>query len=75
MLTMTQEQLIRKLYNMAAEEGSQKALAAKLGISEAYLSDVLSQRREPGELVLNALSLERKVVFVARQSKEQGVSA
>ena len=38
--------------------GSQKALAAQLGVSESYLSDVLSKRRMPGKRILSALGFE-----------------
>jgi len=42
---------------------TQRALAREIGISEAYLSDILSQRREAGKQVLEYLGLERRVTY------------
>lgn len=39
--------------------GSQAKLAQMLGISEAYLSDILNGKRHPGPKVLEALHLEK----------------
>lgn len=43
--------------------GTQKALASDLGISQAYLNDVLQGRREPAGKLLAALGLERVVTY------------
>lgn len=48
--------------------GSQKALAAQLGVSPQYLGDVLNGKREPGESILEALGL-RKVACYAHADK------
>lgn len=45
----------------AEAAGSQKELAAKLGVTAQYVSDVLNGRREPGESILKPLGL-RKVI-------------
>ena len=50
--------------------GSQKAFAARLGISEQYLTDILKRRREPGEKILKPLGL-RRVVTYERIEQEQ----
>lgn len=42
---------------------SQKQAAERWGVSEAYLSDVIRGRREPGELILNALHYKRVVSY------------
>jgi len=39
--------------------GSQKAAAASLGITQSYLSDLKTGRREPGAKVLTALGFKR----------------
>lgn len=39
---------------------SQAQLARDLGVSPAYLSDVLNRRREPGDGILKPLGLRRK---------------
>jgi transcriptional regulator with XRE-family HTH domain len=42
---------------------TQAALAEELGITPAYLSDILNLRREPGPVVLRALGLEKVVTY------------
>ena len=42
---------------------TQKALADELGISPAYLSDILLKKREAGPQVLDALGLTRVVTY------------
>lgn len=60
---MTPSQVRKLLDDMADTAGSQKNLAAQLDVSESYLSDVLTGRREPGEKLLEALGLERVVTY------------
>lgn len=62
---------VRKVIRRACKaEGSQKAWAAKHGISQAYLSDVLLGRREPSPAILRPLGLERATVY--RKIKASG---
>ena len=42
---------------------SQKLVAEQLGISPAYLNDVLRKRKEPGKKILDALGLVRHVTY------------
>lgn len=60
---MTPDQFI--MYCKAQIEilGSQKAFAARYGISEQYLTDILKRRREPGEKILKALGFRRIVTY------------
>lgn len=60
---MTPAQVRRLLDEMADKAGNQKRLAAQLDVSESYLSDVMTGRREPGEKLLEALGLERVVTY------------
>jgi hypothetical protein len=58
--------------------GSQKEYANSLGISPAYLNDVIQGRREPGEKILRAIGLEKRVSYVKvmaleRKEKENGI--
>jgi DNA-binding transcriptional regulator YdaS (Cro superfamily) len=50
--------------------GSQKALAAKLGISEAYLSDMLRGNREWSDALLRLVKVERFTIYVRRNDEE-----
>lgn len=60
---MTKDELIQHLQQMIAQAGSQRELAIRLGVSAAYLGDVLHGKREPGSKLLKALGLERVVVY------------
>ena len=42
---------------------SQAAWAKEHGISQAYVSDVINRRREPGKAILEALGLERVITY------------
>jgi hypothetical protein len=56
---MTTEQVLKRLRALVVEMGSQRAVAKRFGVSDAYLSDVLYQRRLPGPKILSGLGLER----------------
>jgi hypothetical protein len=60
---MTKEQVVALLESECAKTGSQAAWARKNHVSPAYLSDVLTGRREPGGKLLGALGLERFVSY------------
>ena len=57
--------VIEKLLEMKKELGSQKAVAESVGVSPAYISEILNGTREPGRTVLEALGFERVVMYVA----------
>lgn len=65
---MTQDELIQMLYQKVRAAGSQKKLAKLLGITPAYLGDILHGRRDPGKSILSALKLER----IVRYEKQKG---
>jgi hypothetical protein len=58
---ITEEQALKRL-QLAAEQHSQKTLAERLGISSAYLNDVLMRRRDPSK-VLKRFGLKRIVRY------------
>ena len=60
---MNRGNLIALLMAGVRVKGSQKAFAEHLGISTAYLNDVLHNRREPGEKILDALGIKRIVTY------------
>lgn len=60
---MDRGQFVEHLRRKASEAGGQKILAQKLGVSEAYLSDVINGRREPADKLLSALGMERVVTY------------
>jgi predicted transcriptional regulator len=54
---------ITELRKACEKAGSQKAWAQSVGLSAPYVSDVIAGRREPGESILNALGLQRIVIY------------
>lgn len=67
---MNHHELIQAIAAECRRRGSQKALAQAWDISEQYLSDILNERREPGDLVLQKMGL-RKVVTYEPQREQQ----
>lgn len=66
MTAYTQTQVIEMLRRQIALRRTQKAMAAELGISQAYLSDIIHGRRAPGQAVLALLGLEERYVPVKK---------
>lgn len=60
---MTKAELLALLASRVHKAGSQAALAAELGVSPAYIHDVLKGKREPGKGILEPLGLERIVTY------------
>lgn len=56
-------ELLADLRRFVAAMGSQQAAARRLGVSGAYLSDVLNERREPAAKLLKALGYRRAVLY------------
>lgn len=56
------------LARTVAKYGTQAAAADALGVSPAYLSDLMQGKREPGPKVLHALGLEKVTTY--RKAKE-----
>lgn len=65
---LTEQDVLTRLRDAVMREGSQKAFARRHGISEQYVSDVLRQRRELSEKILDTLQLERVVMYRERRS-------
>lgn len=55
--------IITEIRRAATKAGTQKALAARLGVSESYIADILNGRKDPGESVLEPLGFERVVTY------------
>jgi DNA-binding transcriptional regulator YdaS (Cro superfamily) len=53
-------ELIRR---QCSKRGSQIVFANRIGVSQAYLNDVVHGRRTPADAVCKALGLERIVVY------------
>jgi DNA-binding transcriptional regulator YdaS (Cro superfamily) len=67
---ITERELRREVLLRAREAGSQKALAAKIGVSEQVLSFLVAGSRRPSSRLLSALGYEKVVGY--RKGKERG---
>lgn len=63
---MDQAAIIR-LLRKRCEGSTQSAVAHELGISAAYLADLLAGNRTPGDKVLSALGLTRHTVYGSKR--------
>jgi DNA-binding transcriptional regulator YdaS (Cro superfamily) len=71
MKRLTQDEFLGLIREDADAQGSQKALAAKLEVSEAYLSDVLRGRRAAGTKILSRYNLRAETSYVPTEEAEQ----
>lgn len=71
---MKRPAVIQKIQRIIEEQGTQKGAAELLGVSEAYLSDLLKGRRDPGKKILDKLGLESSVVYTPKAENEERVA-
>lgn len=64
---LTEQDVIDRLRAAVLVAGSQKAYAEQAGVSQTYLSDVLTGNRAPGEKILTALNLEAIIMYQEKQ--------
>jgi transcriptional regulator with XRE-family HTH domain len=62
-MALSQDQALASIKKKIDGEGSQLAFARKHGLSPAYISDVLTGRRDPSKAILDAVGLERVVTY------------
>lgn len=60
---LNQREFIAELRSLVEQFASQKEAAQVWGVSESYLSDVLSGWRAPGEKICKAVGYERVTVY------------
>lgn len=71
MKQLTQDEFLSRIRDDVETEGSQKALAAKLEVSETYLSDVLRGRRAAGNKILARYNLRAVTSYHPVENKEK----
>lgn len=60
---LSNSEVLAALREAVTTAGSQRTYASRIGVSQAYLGDVLHGRRHPGDRVLSALGLKRIVII------------
>lgn len=70
MKQLTQEEFLNLIRGDVETEGSQKALAAKLNVSEAYLSDVLRGRRSAGGKILSRYRMRAVTNYILAEKEK-----
>lgn len=62
-MALSQDQALALIRKKIDGEGSQLAFARKHDLSPAYISDVITGRRDPSKAILDAAGLERVVTY------------
>ena len=68
-MMVTLSSIYAEMRNAIEREGGQRAWARLHSISEAYVSDVLNARRDPGVLILDALGYEKVTMYRKKVEK------
>jgi transcriptional regulator with XRE-family HTH domain len=71
MQQLSEEEFLSRIRDDVETEGSQKALAAKLDVSEAYLSDVLRGRRSAGSKILSRYRLRAVTNYIPTEKEKR----
>ena len=71
---MTKEQIVRMLGRACQEAGGQARWAKLNDVSQAYISDVLAGKRDPGDKILAGLGIERIVTY-RKKGPNQSIAA
>lgn len=66
---LTLSEVITLLAARCKEHGSQRAFAEMHDVSAQYVTDVLRKHREPGEKILDALGLQKVIVYTEKEKK------
>lgn len=62
-LVCTEAQILHELRAACVSAGSQAKWARKVGLTPAYVNDVLTERRIVSEAIVNALGFVRRVTY------------
>lgn len=67
--SVNRQAVLARLRGDAQRAGSQKALATQIGVSAAYLSDVLNGNRVPGPSILRFYKLRAEPTYVEDEAR------
>lgn len=71
MKQLSEDEFLSLIREDVKAEGSQKALADKLNVSAAYLSDVLGGRRSAGDKILSRYRLRAVTNYVPVEKEKR----
>lgn len=71
MRQLTEDEFLSLIREDVKSEGSQKALADKLNVSAAYLSDVLGGRRSAGQKILSRYRLRAVTNYIPVEKEKK----
>lgn len=63
MKTLTEQDVLQILRDLVAERGTQYSVANEIGVTPAYLSDVLRGARKPANKILEYLHLREEKIY------------
>lgn len=69
---LSNEQLRQRIEDRISEIGSQSAWARHLGVSKAFVSNVMSGHRQASSKMLSDLGLERVMVIAEKRADDVG---
>ncbi len=75
MKTLSLADLLEEIEAAAALEGSQEALAKRLGVTSGYLSHILSGRRGPSKWLAIQLGFEEVISYRRVQPRRRRASS
>ena len=69
---MTENEIRKRVWRDVDKAGDQRTVAAKIGVSDSYLSEFLGGKRPPNKRVQKYLGIERRVTY--QKLKTNGAS-
>lgn len=60
-VTLSADEVLAMIRDAVTKAGGQRAAARRFGVSAAYINDLVHARREPGDAILRALGLTKRV--------------
>lgn len=67
---LTIEDVLDLLRREVKGVGTQEAFAEKAGVTQQYVGDILRGQRKPGEKILDALGLQKVIVYTEKEAKK-----
>lgn len=69
---MNKDEVLRIINDFVKQQGSQATAAKKIGISRAYMNDIIRCRRYPGNKVLSAFGIHKTTTYLVKNKHAKG---